>query len=256
MRQTQVVEAYIQTQATSNSTTIVRTVTTTTTQTASSNVSSVGFSSSSTVASFSVAPASTSAIPIPIGQDIKCPKSNDTTQPIVIGNDVYIYVIHCNATFVNETNVLSVAAQSFRGCLDACSSLNSLSGATDQVCHGVDYDGVTCSLRNPAAEPDLVYSPGLVAAILWQVIASGTSLNRTFTTSSVSTITPPPVISGSTTEQAGCSATTTTLAGGVISWTSTCSSYSSWWSSYISEATTIYSTEVIGGGICSIQREL
>jgi hypothetical protein len=122
---------------------------------------------------------------------------------------------------------------------------NSASGGTNPACKGVSFDGEMCVLFSVASEADLINSSGTDSAILYQKIVSNNStINGTI--SNTLTITAlPTVVAASTTSFSGCSGTTVTESDSDVSYTWTCSSYSSWFTEIIQAITTIYQATTI-----------
>jgi hypothetical protein len=186
-----------------------------------------------------------SQTPTPIGADIVCPTAGNTTQPIVMDQEVYLFVIFCDANF-DETPIFPPTnIPSFQNCVSVCALYNSVSGGTNPACKGVSFDGEMCALFTMASENDRIISPGIDIAILYQeIVSSDFTVNETI--SNTLTITAPPtVVTASTTYFSGCSGTTLTESDGVVSLAELCYSYSSWFTEIIQANTTIYQASTI-----------
>lgn len=229
-----------------NSTTVVRTeIDTVTVYTTITTSSPSGAAPSTTTPFSTLTMSSQTPTTTAIGADIYCPSAENSTQPIVIGQAAYLFVIFCDVEF-DETPIFPPTnISSFRGCIDLCALYNSASGGTNPSCKGVSFDGEACAMFSIASENDLIDSPGIDSAILYQEIVSNNStVNETI--SNTFTITAPPtVVAASTTSFSGCSGTTVIESNGDESYTLTCSSYSSWFTEIIQANTTIYQATTI-----------
>ncbi|KAF2434207.1 hypothetical protein EJ08DRAFT_730904 [Tothia fuscella] len=197
----------------------------------------------------------------PLGYNYNCPADNNTTQRVVVGSNVYSFLVFCNSSFTDESSIASSPATKEGDCLAQCAQADGAVRAP--LCKGFSFDGVSCSLYSTALSGKLVSTNGVDSAILLAVKGTNTTFqNRTagaseassviasITRSGVTMITPPPSSTYNSTAGTSCFASTSTFSNGAESWTSVCASSYAWYGAWESTATIIYSTEavfVVGG---------
>jgi hypothetical protein len=202
-----------------------------------------------------VSPSPISSSP-PVGYNYSCPADNNSTQTIVIGTQIFSYYILCNSSFAKKIAFSVTAANSEGNCIALCSAADNL--AQGPLCKGFSFDGVSCGLYTQALMSDVTPTSGVDSAILSLVRGFNTTFsNRTadaFEASSIAAsitqgttlVTPPPSFFANSTSTSSCfSSTYTDSSDGLVHWTETCSWYESWYETFASSATTIYSSQTI-----------